>query len=143
MGRRRGGKWYRPRHAVDYLLVFVPLALLLELLRAAPTLVFAVSALGIVPLAGLMGRSTEQLSERAGPGIGGLLNATFGNAAELIIALIGLSRGLNLEVVAEGAELLAEVEFLKDNGCDIIQGFFFSKPVEAVEFEKKLTRRAA
>ena len=98
MGRRRGGKWYRPRHAVDYLLVFVPLALLLELLRAAPTLVFAVSALGIVPLAGLMGRSTEQLSERAGPGIGGLLNATFGNAAELIIALIGLSRGLG-EVV--------------------------------------------
>ena len=90
--------WYRPAHVVDYLLVFVPVAGLLEIVHAPPPLVFLVSALGIVPLAGLMGRATEALAEKAGPGIGGLLNATFGNAAELIIAVIGLSRGLG-EVV--------------------------------------------
>ena len=53
-------------------------------------------------------------------------------------AIIGLSRGLNLEVVAEGAEVLEHVQFLQDNGCDIIQGFFFSKPLEAKDFETKL-----
>ena len=62
------------------------------------------------------------------------------NTKEIARAIIGLSRGLNLEVVAEGAELLEHVEFLKDNGCDIIQGFFFSKPLPAKEFEKKLHR---
>src|SRR5437870_5921846 len=60
-----------------------------------PVLTFAVAGLGVVPLAHLMGQATEQLSERTGPTWGGLLNATFGNAAELIIAIIGLSKGLN------------------------------------------------
>ncbi|MDX2224913.1 MAG: EAL domain-containing protein [Rhodospirillaceae bacterium] len=65
------------------------------------------------------------------------------NTAEIARAIIGLSRGLNLEVVAEGAEILEHVEFLKANGCDIIQGFYYSKPLAAEDFEKKLTRRAA
>jgi Ca2+:H+ antiporter len=56
--------------------------------------IFVVSALGIIPLAGLMGRATEELAERLGQGVGGLLNATFGNAAELIIAGIALRAGL-------------------------------------------------
>lgn len=76
------------------LLVFVPIAVGLELAHAGPVWLFAVSACAIVPLAGWMGRATESLSERAGPGIGGLLNASFGNAAELIIALMALQRGL-------------------------------------------------
>jgi Ca2+:H+ antiporter len=58
------------------------------------TLLFAVAALAVIPLAGWLGRATEQLAERAGPGVGGLLNATFGNAAELIIGLLALSHGL-------------------------------------------------
>jgi diguanylate cyclase len=62
------------------------------------------------------------------------------NTKEIARAIIGLSRGLNLEVVAEGAEILEHVEFLKDNGCDIIQGYFFSKPLEAKDFETKLHR---
>jgi diguanylate cyclase (GGDEF)-like protein/PAS domain S-box-containing protein len=62
------------------------------------------------------------------------------NTKEIARAIIGLSRGLNLEVVAEGAELLEHVEFLKDNGCDIIQGFYFSKPLPAKDFEKMLHR---
>ncbi len=65
------------------------------------------------------------------------------NTKEIARAIIGLSRGLNLEVVAEGAEMLEHVEFLKDNGCDIVQGYFFSKPLEVADFEKKLIRRAA
>src|SRR3990172_4607398 len=94
MERTPGLERFRPDHALDYLLLIVPVAILLELLAAPPTLVFAVSALGIIPLAGVLGRATEHLAGRAGPGIGGLLNATFGNAAELIIAIIALSRGL-------------------------------------------------
>jgi diguanylate cyclase (GGDEF)-like protein/PAS domain S-box-containing protein len=62
------------------------------------------------------------------------------NTAEIARAIIGLSRGLNLEVVAEGAELKEHIDFLKENGCDSIQGFFYSKPLEAKDFESKLTR---
>jgi diguanylate cyclase (GGDEF)-like protein len=65
------------------------------------------------------------------------------NTAEIARAIIGLSRGLNLEVVAEGAELLEHVDFLRDNGCDSIQGYYYSKPLSAVDFEKMLTKKAA
>lgn len=64
------------------------------------------------------------------------------NTKEIARAIIGLSRGLNLEVVAEGAELLEHVEFLKDNGCDIIQGYYFSKPLDAKTFESKLAKKS-
>jgi Ca2+:H+ antiporter len=70
----------------------------LDLAGAAAGMVFAASALGIVPTAALMGRATEELAARSGPGIGGLLNVTFGNAPELIIAIFALERGLQ-EVV--------------------------------------------
>ena len=82
-----------------YLLTpFIPAAVALELLHAAPTLIFFVAAVGIIPTAALMGRATEELAERSGPGIGGLLNVTFGNAPELIIAAFALAAGLQ-EVV--------------------------------------------
>jgi Ca2+:H+ antiporter len=87
-----GGNW-------AYALVpFIPIAIVLELVHASPVAIFATSALGIVPTAALMGRATEELADRAGPGIGGLLNVTFGNAPELIIALFALEAGLQ-EVV--------------------------------------------
>jgi len=76
------------------LLLFVPVAAALELAHASPSWIFATAAAAIVPLAGLMGRATEHLAERMGPGPGGLLNASFGNAAELIIAFVALQRGL-------------------------------------------------
>jgi Ca2+:H+ antiporter len=60
-----------------------------------PTATFVLAALGVIPLARLMGEATEHLSERTGPTWGGLLNATFGNAAELIIAIIAMTKGLN------------------------------------------------
>jgi Ca2+:H+ antiporter len=82
-----------------YLLTpLIPLAVALELTHASATIVFAASALGIIPTAALMGRATEELAARSGPGIGGLLNVTFGNAPELIIALFALNQGLQ-EVV--------------------------------------------
>ncbi|HET7590009.1 MAG TPA: calcium/proton exchanger [Solirubrobacterales bacterium] len=82
-----------------YLLApLIPVAVVLDLLGAPATAIFAASALGIVPTAALMGRATEELAARSGPGIGGLLNVTFGNAPELIIALFALGQGLQ-EVV--------------------------------------------
>jgi Ca2+:H+ antiporter len=82
-----------------YLLVpFIPLAIVLELAHADAVLIFAAAAAGVIPTAALMGRSTEELAHRAGPGIGGFLNVTFGNAPELIIALFALNAGLQ-EVV--------------------------------------------
>jgi Ca2+:H+ antiporter len=81
-----------------YLLPFLPIAVVLEVVHADPVLVFAASALGVIPTASLMGTATEELAARSGPGIGGLLNVTFGNAPELIIALFALGAGLH-EVV--------------------------------------------
>lgn len=60
------------------------------------------------------------------------------NTAEIARAIIGLSKGLDLEVVAEGAELAEHVDFLREHGCDIIQGFFYSRPVAAYEMEEML-----
>lgn len=80
------------------LLLAVPAAIALRLGGAGAIWVFILSAVAIIPLAGLMGAATEHLAERLGPGMGGLLNATFGNAAELIIALFALFKGLD-EVV--------------------------------------------
>lgn len=79
---------------LNLMLVFVPVSIVLEVLHAGPIWIFAVSALAIIPLAGLMGKATEHLSHSLGAGPGGLLNATFGNAAELIIALMAMQKGL-------------------------------------------------
>jgi Ca2+:H+ antiporter len=86
-------------HGWPYLLVpFIPIAVALELGHAAAGLIFFSAALGVIPTAALMGRATEEVAARSGPGIGGLLNVTFGNAPELIIALFALEAGLH-EVV--------------------------------------------
>ena len=76
------------------LLVFLPVALLLQhVFHTSALSIFITSSLAIIPLAALMGRATEQLAERLGEGVGGLLNATFGNAAEMIIAIVALRAG--------------------------------------------------
>lgn len=87
---------FATENLLNWLLVFAPVALVLEhVVHASPVAVFVTSAIAIIPLAGLMGRATEQLAERLGEGVGGLLNATFGNAAELIIAGIALNAGFH------------------------------------------------
>ncbi|PYT06277.1 MAG: cation transporter [Acidobacteria bacterium] len=82
-------------HALDALLVFIPLAVALHYSHAPEIWTFVASGVAIIPLAGWMGKATESLAERLGAGIGGLLNATFGNAAEMIIAFQGLRAGLS------------------------------------------------
>jgi Ca2+:H+ antiporter len=87
--------WLR-RNALLLLLIFVPAALALRyLFGVRGVVIFITSALAIIPLAGLIGRATDQLADRLGEGVGGLLNATFGNASELIIAIIALRAGLS------------------------------------------------
>src|SRR3954465_784478 len=76
------------------LLLFVPAAIAAEFLHASPVVVFALSALAIVPLSGFLGRATEGIAAYTGPTLGGLLNATLGNLAELIIAILALRAGL-------------------------------------------------
>jgi Ca2+:H+ antiporter len=85
----------RPSYA---LAVFIPIAVVLDLANASAAAIFSTAALGIIPTAVLMSDATEQLAARSGPGIGALLNVTFGNAPELIIAFFALLDGLQ-EVV--------------------------------------------
>jgi Ca2+:H+ antiporter len=79
--------------SINWLLVFIPISVLLELAHVPPPVLFFSAALAIVPIARLIVLSTEQLATRTGDAIGGLLNATFGNAPELIIALVALKAG--------------------------------------------------
>jgi len=79
---------------LNYLLLAFPAAVLGGLLHANPTFNFIVACLGMIPLAGLIGESTEALAIFTGPKIGGLLNATLGNAAELIITIVAIRAGL-------------------------------------------------
>ncbi|MDX6607762.1 MAG: Ca2+:H+ antiporter, partial [Solirubrobacterales bacterium] len=82
-----------------YLLApLIPAAVIVDVADAPATVVFFVSAVALIPPAAMMGRATEELAERSGNVVGGLLNVTFGNAPELIIALFALDKGLH-EVV--------------------------------------------
>ena len=83
---------------LNLLLIAIPISLALKLLDYSPVLLFVAAGLSIIPLAGYMGKATEEIAIYVGPRIGGLLNATFGNAAELIITIFALKAGL-VEVV--------------------------------------------
>jgi Ca2+:H+ antiporter len=83
---------------LNVLALALPLALGLRLVGASEVAIFIASAVAIVPLAGLIGHATDEISKDVGPGLGGFLNATFGNATELIIVLLALNAGLT-EVV--------------------------------------------
>lgn len=86
----------RFKPSLDWLLIFVPISMALRWIPSLynQTALFICACIAIIPLAGWMGKATEHLAEHLGQGIGGLLNATFGNAAELIIALMALNKGL-------------------------------------------------
>jgi Ca2+:H+ antiporter len=92
-------RWLVGAEGWPYLLVpLIPIAVVLELTHAGHTAIFISAALGVIPPAALMGKATEELAARSGPGIGGLLNVTFGNFPELVIAFFALNEGLH-EVV--------------------------------------------
>jgi Ca2+:H+ antiporter len=85
----------RPAQRIWYgMLLLVPAALAVHWLHAGPVVQFLVAGLGIIPLAAVMGRATESLAARLGPNLGGILTASFGNAAELILGVVALNRGL-------------------------------------------------
>ncbi len=88
------------------MLIFVPISIALHFMHAPAGWVFAMAALAIVPLAGFMGTATEELAKCLGPGIGGLLNATFGNATELIIAIVAVQSG---QIAVVKASLIGSV----------------------------------
>ncbi|CEP86500.1 calcium/cation antiporter [[Clostridium] sordellii] len=79
---------------LKYLLIFIPISIIGEFIHLPPTVMFILAALSIILLAGLMGEATEEISFYTGPKIGGFLNATFGNATELIISFFALKAGL-------------------------------------------------
>ena len=81
-----------------YMLVFIPISIVAKFLNASGTVMFILACLSIIPLAGLIGEGTEEISFYSGPKIGGFLNGTFGNATELIISFFALIQGL-FEVV--------------------------------------------
>lgn len=83
---------------IRFLLLFIPIAVLAEVFHWGDLVIFITSALAIIPLAGILGDATEALTEHTSPNISGLLNASLGNAAELIIALVAISAG-RLELV--------------------------------------------
>ena len=83
---------------LKYMLIFIPISIAGKFLGFSESVMFILAALSIIPLAGLMGEGTEEISFYAGPKIGGFLNATFGNATELIISFFALKNGL-FEVV--------------------------------------------
>lgn len=79
---------------LKYLLIFVPASIICEFLNVNESWIFFLSAIAIIPLAGIMGEATEEIAVYSGPRIGGFLNATFGNATELIISFFALKAGL-------------------------------------------------
>ncbi len=79
---------------LSVLLLFIPVSIAGHFLQWSEPIVFITSALAIIPLAAWMGTATEEIAVVMGPALGGLLNATFGNATELIIALVALNAGL-------------------------------------------------
>jgi Ca2+:H+ antiporter len=83
---------------LNLLLIAIPIAIVLHLKEASPLLTFTASAVAIIPLAGILGESTQALSAHAGPTVGGLLSSTMGNATEFIIAIFALRAG-HIEVV--------------------------------------------
>ena len=99
MGKTRTNQWWdrfplKSEHRwLNYLLLLTPAAIALSLAHAPPLAVFGVTALAIAPLAGILGESTGTLASYSGPAVGGLLNATLGNATELIIAIFALHAG--------------------------------------------------
>ena len=79
---------------LNLLLIFAPVAIVGSFLHVPETWLFVTSALAVIPVAGILGRATEELAVHTGPRVGGLLNATLGNAAELIITIFAIQAGL-------------------------------------------------
>jgi Ca2+:H+ antiporter len=126
---------------LDWLLIAVPTAFAVRYVPGwnQATLLFVVAAVGIIPLAGWMGRATESLAHHSGPGVGGLLNATFGNAAELIIGFLALSKGLTGVVKASLTGAIIGNMLLVLGGAALAGGLRY----KTLKFNKTAARTAS
>lgn len=106
---------------LKYMLLFVPISFIAKYMDASSSIMFILSALSIIPLAGMMGEGTEEISFYSGPKIGGFLNGTFGNATELIISFFALKQGL-FEVVKSSVAGAVIGNILLVLGASILAG---------------------
>lgn len=91
--KSKGISWFSLKNLKNLLFIFIPITLFLKFTEADPLFTFISASIAIIPLAGLMGKATEAMASSSGEAIGGFLNASFGNAAELIIAAMALRKG--------------------------------------------------
>jgi Ca2+:H+ antiporter len=110
------------------LLIFVPLSFLAARLGWSPTLQFFLSVLGVVPLAAFIGTATEALADRFGGKVGGLLNATFGNAPDLLVGIFGVQKGLIPLVKATLVGALISNSALVMGVCAVTAGLIYGAP---------------
>ena len=120
---------------LKYLLIFVPISFIAKFMHASGTIMFLLSCASIIPLAGLMGEGTEEISFYSGPKIGGFLNGTFGNATELIISFFALKKGL-FEVVKSSIAGAVIGNILLVIGASMLAGGLKYK---TQKFNKKVT----
>lgn len=120
---------------LKYFLIFVPISFIAEFFHASGTIMFLLSCGSIIPLAGLMGEGTEEISFYSGPKIGGFLNGTFGNATELIISFFALKKGL-FEVVKSSIAGAVIGNILLVIGASMLAGGLKYK---TQKFNKKIT----
>jgi Ca2+:H+ antiporter len=109
------------KFSIEWLFVFIPITLVLEHLGVSAPLLFFAAALAIIPIANVIVHATEQLATRTGDAVGGLLNATFGNAPELIIAIVALKAGL-LDMVRASIVGAVLANLLLALGCAFLLG---------------------
>jgi Ca2+:H+ antiporter len=116
------------KQPLTWLLLAIPVTVTLEVMEFGGLAIFLASAVAIIPLAGLMGRATENLAHALNPSIGGLLNATFGNAAELIIALFALRQGPEMYPIVKASitgSIIGNVLLVL--GASMVAGGFFHR----------------
>jgi Ca2+:H+ antiporter len=146
---RLDAAFFKSPYGWPYLLTpLIPIAVALDIAGATAGIVFATAAAGIIPTAALMGRATEELAAKSGPGIGGLLNVTFGNAPELIIALFALGQGLHEVVKASIVGSIIGNILLVLGGAMLVGGIgrekqFFSRTGASVQTSMLLLAAAA
>jgi len=123
--------------------IFIPIAVALEIGHASPTLIFGAAALGVIPTAAVMGRATEEIAHKSGPGIGGILNVTFGNAPELIIAFFALEKGLHEVVKASIAGSILGNVLLVMGASMLVGGLMAPKDRDSGVKEQRFEAQAA
>jgi Ca2+/H+ antiporter len=127
--------------SMNWFFVFVPVTVLIEHVEGIPVpLIFFSAALAILPIASMIVRATEQIASRVGDTIGGLLNATFGNAPELIITIVALRAGLlemvraSLAIVGGAAESGSAIAMARKNKVDLSIGIALGSCVQIALF---------